>query len=58
MDFYWYATNITSDTIMIQIIFENPLLISSESGYPDKLIIELLPPSFWYFTSLETKQLV
>ena len=58
MNFYWYATNITSDTIQIQIIFENPLLISSESGYPDKLIIELLPSSFKYFISLETQQLV
>jgi hypothetical protein len=52
LNFDWYAKKITPDSIVIQFVFENPLLISSEAGLQDKLNIQLLPPSFKYFTSL------
>ena len=58
LNFEWYAKNITSDLIVIQFVFENPLLISCEIGFKDKLNIQLLPPSFKYFTSLKTGQLI
>jgi hypothetical protein len=58
LNFYWYAKKITPDKIVIQFIFENPLLISSEAGFQDKLNIKLLPPSLKYFTSLKSGQLI
>jgi hypothetical protein len=58
LSFDWYAKKITPDSIVIQFVFENPLLISSEAGFQDNLNIKLLPPSFKYFTSLKTGQLI
>ena len=58
MNFEWHAKKITSNSLVIQLVFENPLLISCEIGFPDKLNIQLLPPSFKYFTSLKTGQLI
>ena len=58
MKFTWYATNITSNSIQVQLDFENPLFISSEIGYPDILIVKLLPPFLKYATSLKNRQLI
>ena len=58
MKFTWYATNITSNKIQVQLDFENPLLISSEIGHPDILTVKLLPPFLKFVTSLRNRQLV
>jgi len=58
MKFTWYATNITSNKIQVQLDFQNPLLISSEIGHPDILTVKLLPPFLKYATSLKNRQLV
>ena len=58
MSFEWYAKKITPDSIVIQFVFKNPLLISCKIGLPDKFNIQLLPPSFKYFTSLKTGRLI
>jgi hypothetical protein len=58
LKFRWFAKNITSNSILFQLVFENPLLVSSEIGYPDKLTIEVLPPAFKYFSSLKTGKLL
>ena len=58
MKFTWYAANINSNSIQVQLDFENPLLISSEIGYTDILTVKLLPPFLKYATSLKNRQLV
>ena len=54
----WFAYNITEKTIEIQIIFYDPLQISSVQGSPNKIVIRLLQGSFEAFTSLKTGRLV
>ncbi len=55
--FYWYATNITSTEIMIQVVFQDPLYISSD-GLFDSLVITVLPPTLPYLKSLVSGALI
>ena len=50
--FEWYASSINPDTIEIQLIFKQPLQISTEAAYPDKLVITILAPALKYFKTL------
>ena len=50
--FSWYAKQITTTEIMIQLVFQDPLYISNDPKYLDSLVITILPPALKYFTSL------
>ena len=52
--FTWYATNITSTQIMIQLEFQDPLFISTSSGVLDNMIVKVLPPALLYMRSMAT----
>ena len=52
--FEWYASIINPVTIEIQLIFKQPLQISKEAAYPDKLVITILAPALKYFKTLST----
>ena len=43
LKFEWVVNNITETQIKIQVLFENPLSISSDVSSPDFLVIKLLP---------------
>ena len=52
--FTWYATNITSTQIMIQLELQSPLFISTSAGVLDKLIVQIMPPALMYMRSMAT----
>ena len=48
----WFAKNITSTKIEMQLVFEDPLSISNDRSSRDMLVITVLPPALRYFKTL------
>ena len=48
----WFAKNITSTKIEMQLFFEDPLSISNDRSSRDMLVITVLPPALRYFKTL------
>ena len=53
LKFEWYAINITDTLITYQILFENPIKISSVPGRPEIISLHLLQSSMKYFHTID-----
>ena len=56
LEFEWCATNITGTEISVQILFKDPVYISTSSTNSDKLKVQFLPASLAIFKSKAHKQ--